>query len=159
MKSYIKIPKDMFNDPQYKALSANAKLLYGLLLDRRSLSESNNLTDADGKTVVFCSRNNAGELLNLSTRSTQKVFEELKDAGLVCEKSRGVGKTYMLYVKNFRHRCTNSSAVDVQKLPTNNTELNNTDYNNTELNNYFENYFTINYHGMSVEDPEQSPPF
>lgn len=157
MKSYIKIPKEIFTDPQYKTLSANAKLLYGLLLDRRSLSEQNNKTDESGNTVVYCTRKDAGNMLNLGGRSAQKVFEELKAVGLVHEQSRGVGKTYMLYVNNIHRRCTNSSAHDVQKLTTNNTELNNTDINNTELNNYFENYFLINY-GMSGDEPDYNPP-
>lgn len=131
---YIKIPKEMFENPEYKKLSANAKLLYGLLLDRQSLSKKNNLTDADGEIVVYFKRNEAGKLLNLSVRSIQKVYEELKNIGLLREKSQGIGKAYLLYVKIFSHRCTKTSVTDVQKLPTNKTELNKTDINKTDLN-------------------------
>ncbi len=109
MTQFIKIPKQLFTDDRYKTLSSHAKLLYALLLDRRSLSEQNGVCDKNGNTVVFCKRDEAGEVLNLSPRSAQKIFEELKEYGLLCEKPQGVGKTYMMYVKNFRCRCTKTS--------------------------------------------------
>ena len=148
--AYLKLPKQLFKNPEYKTLSSNAKLLYALLLDRQELSRHNNMTDGYGNVIVYFKRKEAAELLNLTVRSTQKVFEELRKSGLLQEKPQGIGKAYLLYVKNFLPQCeecsddgginflsqyTNSSAHDVQILPPNNTELNNTDYNNNELNN------------------------
>ena len=36
--SFYRLPKVLFTDPQFRSISAEAKILYGLLLDRMSLS-------------------------------------------------------------------------------------------------------------------------
>ena len=43
--SFYRIPKVLFTDPQFKPLSTDAKVLYGILLDRMSLSVKNHWLD------------------------------------------------------------------------------------------------------------------
>ena len=43
--SFYRIPKVLFIDPQFKPLSTDAKVLYGILLDRMSLSVKNHWLD------------------------------------------------------------------------------------------------------------------
>ena len=51
--SHIKIPKALFKNPQYASISPLAKLLYGFLLDRTSLSgvSGDRWLDEDGITL------------------------------------------------------------------------------------------------------------
>ncbi len=134
MKSYLKIPKEFFTNPEYQKLSANAKLLYGLLLDRHCLSVSNNLTDDNGETVVFFTREEAGEKLNISRETCYKCFVDLKSAGLLHEKYAGVGKSRILYVKKPTCKVEKSAPVMSEKPYPNKTELNKTELNKTDLN-------------------------
>ena len=45
--SFYRIPKALMTDPRYKSVSVEAKVLYGLLLDRMGLSVKNNWMDSD----------------------------------------------------------------------------------------------------------------
>ena len=46
---YFRIPRQLITDPRFKHLSTDAKLLYGMLLDRMSLSVKNGWYDEDGR--------------------------------------------------------------------------------------------------------------
>lgn len=43
--SFYRIPKMLFKDSAFKCISAEAKILYGLMLDRMSLSMKNRWVD------------------------------------------------------------------------------------------------------------------
>lgn len=49
--SFYRIPKILFTDPLFKGVSVEAKVLYGLLLDRMGLSVKNNWLDGEGARV------------------------------------------------------------------------------------------------------------
>ena len=51
-KIFFKMPKVLFTD-EYKDLSAEAKLLYGLMLDRMQLSAINGWCDKNGEVFIF----------------------------------------------------------------------------------------------------------
>lgn len=46
--SFFRIPKALFTEKEFASLSTDAKLLYGILLDRISLSKKNGWIDGDG---------------------------------------------------------------------------------------------------------------
>ena len=47
--SFYRIPKVLFTDERFAGLTCEAKVLYGLMLDRMSLSVRNGWLDEDGK--------------------------------------------------------------------------------------------------------------
>lgn len=51
--SFYRIPKALFTDPRFKGVSVEAKVLYGLLLDRMALSVKNNWLDPDGRVYII----------------------------------------------------------------------------------------------------------
>ena len=51
--NFYRIPKVLFTDPRFSKLSVEAKVLYGLLLDRMSLSLKNDWIDEDGKVYIY----------------------------------------------------------------------------------------------------------
>ncbi len=140
---YIRLPKELFENPEYKKLSANAKLLYGLLLDRRSLSKKNNLTDDDGETIVYFTRENAREMLGVGKDVIFKCFADLKKAGLLQEGFVGVGKVRILYIKNPTCKVEKCAPVRSGNADNNKTDINNTELNKTDLNNIDPFFYTV----------------
>lgn len=51
--AFYRIPKLLFSDERFEALSTDAKLLYGMLIDRMELSMKNGWTDKDGRVFIY----------------------------------------------------------------------------------------------------------
>lgn len=51
--SFYRIPKVLFTEERFKAISAEAKVLYGLLLDRMSLSAKNGWQDKENRVYII----------------------------------------------------------------------------------------------------------
>ena len=51
--SFLRIPKMLFTDEHFKRLSAEAKIMYGLLLDRMCLSAVNDWKDEKGRVYII----------------------------------------------------------------------------------------------------------
>ena len=49
--SYFRIPKALFQDHRFRQLSTDARTLYGILLDRMSLSVKNGWLDEQGRVI------------------------------------------------------------------------------------------------------------
>jgi len=96
---YYQIPKELFTNEYYKGkLSSDAILLYGLLLDRLSLSIKNKWIDENGFIYLILTRKEAQEKLNISDKTATKAFKQLTELKLITEKRIPKGKTYKIYV-------------------------------------------------------------
>ncbi len=106
MFSFLRLPRIIVKDPHFKHLSNDAKMLYGLMLDRMSLSLKNEWQDEDGKTYIIYTIEQIAEDLACSRTKAIRVLGEL-DAnggiGLVEKIKRGLGKPDIIYVKNFMY--------------------------------------------------------
>ena len=49
--AFFRIPKLLITEPYFRRISTDAKLLYGLMLDRMSLSMRNGWMDDDGQCI------------------------------------------------------------------------------------------------------------
>ena len=104
MHSFYRIPKLLFTNDYFKALSNDAKILYGLMLDRMSLSVKNQWFDEENKAYIYFSVEDIMELLNCGKNKAVKIMQELDDEtgiGLIEKKRQGFGKANIIYVKNF----------------------------------------------------------
>ena len=102
--SFFRIPKLLFTDPLFGKLSSDAKLLYGILLDRMSLSMKNNWIDEENKVYIIFTIEEVADIMCCATQKATKILQELDDKkgiGLVEKKRLGLGKANILYVKNF----------------------------------------------------------
>lgn len=102
--TFYRIPKLLFTEPMFKGLSSEAKILYGLLLDRMSLSIKNGWFDEEGRAYIYFAIEEIAELLNCGKNKAVRSLQELVDGtgiGLIEKKRQGQGKTNILYVKNF----------------------------------------------------------
>lgn len=102
--TFYRIPKVLFTDQRYKSVSVEAKVLYGLLLDRMSLSIRNDWLDADGRVYIYFTLEEAIEFLGFGKDKLVKLYQELdrdRGIGLIERKKQGQGKPTKIYVKNF----------------------------------------------------------
>lgn len=102
--SFFRIPKLLFTDPIFAKLSSDAKVLYGILLDRMNLSMKNNWIDEENKVYIIFTIEEIAEIMCCATQKATKILQELDDKkgiGLIEKKRLGLGKPNILYVKNF----------------------------------------------------------
>lgn len=146
--TFYRIPKVLFTDPRFKGVSAEAKTLYGILLDRMSLSAKNGWLDADGRVFIIFSIEEVSEALGCGSQKAVKLLSELEQkCGLIERKRQGLGKPNLIYVKNFinpqksqflngeNHNSgmMKSTIQEFPKSPSNNTEIKKTDKSDTEI--------------------------
>lgn len=102
--TFYRIPKQLFTSDYFKELSTDAKVLYGLMLDRMALSIKNEWFDSENRAYIYFSIEDVMELLNCGHNKAVKSMQELDTnggIGLIEKKRRGMGKTNVIYVKNF----------------------------------------------------------
>ena len=99
-----KVPKVLCTEEEFRKLSSDAKLLYGLLLDRVSLSQKNGWVDEDGRIYVVYTIENVKYALNCGDKKATRLMVELEKHGLIERRLQGQGKPAVIYVKNFIHR-------------------------------------------------------
>ena len=93
--SFYRIPKALFTDERFKAISAEAKILYGIMLDRMSLSRKNGWVDEENHVYIVFTAEDAMEFLNCARQKAFSLLSELDAAtgiGLIEKKRRGLGK-------------------------------------------------------------------
>ena len=102
--TFYRIPKELITNPRFKSLSNDAKLLYGLMLDRMALSAKNKWFDKYNRVYIYFSVVDVMEQLNIGRNKAIKLFKELDDEsgiGLIEKKQQGQGKPAIIYVKSF----------------------------------------------------------
>lgn len=102
--SFYRIPKILFTDGRFKGVSVEAKVLYGLLLDRMALSVRNKWLDGEGRVYIIFTVAAVMETLGCAEQKANKLLNELdavKGVGLIERVRRGLGKPNVIYVKNF----------------------------------------------------------
>ena len=102
--SFYRVPKVLFTAECFKSLSCEAKVLYGLMLDRMSLSIKNRWFDDEDRVYIIFTVDEIAELMNCGTQKAVKLIKELdtrNGIGLIEKKRLGLGKPNVIYVKNF----------------------------------------------------------
>ena len=101
--SFYRVPKTLLTDPRYKSVSIEAKVLYGLLLDRMGLSVRNGWMDRDRRIYIYFTQEDAMTLMNCGKDKATKLFRELDQGGigLIERIKQGQGRPTRIYVKNF----------------------------------------------------------
>lgn len=100
--TFFRIPKILFSDKRFKSMTTDAKLLYGLMLDRMGLSIKNRWIDRENRVYIIYTMEDIIEDLGCARQKVSKILEELdKTVGLIERKRQGLGKPNVIYVKNF----------------------------------------------------------
>ena len=99
--SFFRIPKALFQEQRFQDLSTDAKTLYGILLDRMSLSVKNEWFDKKGRVFIIFTIEDVKRTLRCADNKATRLLRELEEFGLIERKRRGQGKPCLVYVKNF----------------------------------------------------------
>ena len=99
--SFIRIPRIMLTDESFAGLSMAAKMLYGVLLDRMSMSRKNGWADEEDRIFIIYQIGEIQEDLGFSKKKAIELLSELEKFGLLEKKRRGHGLPNVLYVKSF----------------------------------------------------------
>ena len=99
--SFFRIPKALFQEQRFQNLSTDAKTLYGILLDRMSLSVKNEWVDKKGRVFIIFTIEDVKRTLRCADNKATRLLRELEEFGLIERKRRGQGKPCLVYVKNF----------------------------------------------------------
>lgn len=101
MLAFYRIPKLLFTNAYFKGLDALAKTLYGLMLDRMSLSLKNKWFDELQRAFIYFAQKEAAEMLGCGEDKIRSLFKKLEDYGLIERQKQGQGKPTKIYLKNF----------------------------------------------------------
>lgn len=147
--AFYRVPKLLFTSDRFWNLSTDAKMLYGLLLDRMALSQKNGWVDEQGRVYIIYTVENIMQSLGCGNKKAIQLLAELENkANLILRKKQGLGKPNLIYVKKFtvvaraveRHflKCENdtsgnfqTTAQGVSKEHGNNTDIKNTEFSDT----------------------------
>lgn len=102
--SFYRLPKSLIKDKQFKRVSSDAKILYGIMLDRMSLSIKNRWVDGDNRVYIIFTLEDVMSKFECSERKASYLMSELdtkSGIGLIKKKRQGLGKPNLIYLKNF----------------------------------------------------------
>lgn len=185
--SFYRIPKILFSQDKFWNVSTDAKLLYGILLDRMNLSARNGWLDEAGHVYIIFTIEEIKESLGCAEKKAVKLLDELeKKAELIERKRQGLGKPNLIYVKNFISgsverqflNCQNDNSAtfqntiqDLSKSQGNNTDIKNTDLSDTNSifpsgncgkengNEEYQQYYQYFYEQLGIEYLQQDYPY
>ncbi len=143
--AFYRTPKVFYTDERFRGLSSDAKTVYGILLDRVSLSAKNGWADEEGRVYVYMTVSSIEEAMGCAHQKACGLLSELEEFGLIERKKQGLGKPDRIYVKNFiqvwnsnlrkyeNHTSESMEIIpqEVWKSASNNTDENNTKDSNT----------------------------
>ena len=146
--SFYRVPKVLFTREQFKQLSAEAKILYGIMLDKLDLSVKNKWGDDNGRVYIIYTIEQIMADMNCADQKATKLLDELeKKCGLIERKRQGLGKPNLIFVKNFitgvegsmmariqNRENHDSGAVNITTADYPKSRGINTNHNNTENN-------------------------
>ena len=144
--SFYRVPKVLFTREQFKQLSAEAKILYGIMLDKLNLSVKNKWVDEKGRVYIIYTIEQIMADMNCADQKATKLLDELeKKCGLIERKRQGLGKPNLIFVKNFITGVEGSMMARIQNRENHDSEFVNittadypksrginTNHNNTE---------------------------
>ena len=102
--AFYRIPKLLFTDSRFQPLSTDAKLLYGMLIDRMELSLKNGWIDGQGRIYIYFTISEIQGRFHCAGGKAVRLLAELDSAkgiGLIESVRQGMGKPNIIYVKNF----------------------------------------------------------
>lgn len=102
--SFFRLPKVLIRDERFRKISSDAKILYGIMLDRMSLSRENKWFDNENRVYIIFTLNDVMKELECCKRKASALMAELDEKsgiGLIEKRKQGLGKPDLIYLKNF----------------------------------------------------------
>ena len=141
--TFVRVPKVLFTDKEhFGSLSNDARILYGFLLERMSLSRKKNLIDARNRVYIIFPIDEIAEIMGVCHEKALNILKELDEQngiGLVKKKRRGLGlPSILVWNLQLKNRIIipnrrNDLMIMLRHQEVDKTDSNNTDKNNTEM--------------------------
>lgn len=151
--NFIIIPKLLMKDERFNHISAEAKLMYGLFLDRNSLSQKNGWLDEKNRVYIIYTIEEIKKDLGCATEKVNKVLKELEEIGLIYRKRNGRGKANYIYVMDYMaiYRNANDSIfMNFENRKSRNSNSENQDFRKSK-GNKTDTKHTENRYGSSTK--------
>ena len=148
--SFLQVPKLLLEEPEFKTLSGDAKLLYSLMLERGYLSRINGWYDERGHPFIFFTIEEVMKSLSIGRSKAIGLLSDLEKSGLILRVRQGLGKPNRIYVgrfysgenpadfRKYENRTSGSPDINLQEVrisDTNKTDKSKTEKNKTNLIN------------------------
>ncbi len=95
---HLQMPRWLFTESKYMALSLEAKVAYTFLLNRFQLSRMNGWVNEEGEVFIVFTRESLAAEMQVSYRKAIDSFKELVKAQLIWEKRIGRGRPNQIYL-------------------------------------------------------------
>lgn len=115
--SFFRMPKMLFQNKRFANISCEAKLLYGIMLDRMGLSKKNGWMDEKKRVYIIFTVEEIMEMLGCSKPTALKILSELDTGsgiGLIERHRKRFNCPSRIYVKNFI-RLSNEQEESLEK--------------------------------------------
>ena len=126
--NFLKVPEILVEGEEFQGLSAEAILLYAMLLKRAGMSYKNNWLDKQNRVFIYFTVEEIIRKRHLSKPTAIKLLDELdkrNGIGLIERVRVGLGKPNIIYVKDFLSMVQEKSVV--QKFKNLTSEVKNID--------------------------------
>jgi hypothetical protein len=101
MYAFYRIPKVLVKHDYFKDLCDSAKVLFGLMLDRLSLSLKNDWKDGKNRVYIYYTLEDIQDDLRCAHGKAVKLLSDLDNVGLIDRVKQGQGRPTRIYVKKF----------------------------------------------------------
>jgi len=98
---FYRIPKILFTEERFKKMSNDARVLYGLMLDRMGLSIRNNWRDNNDRIYIYFTLGDIQKYMNCGHTKGTKIIGELENINLIERVRQEQGKPIKIYIKKF----------------------------------------------------------
>lgn len=132
--SFRQVPKLLLEEPKFKTLSGDAKLLYSLMLDRGYLSRINGWYDERGHPFIYFTIEDVTKSLSIGHSKAANLLSDLEKAGLILRVRQGLGKPNRIYVGRFYFGKESTEIWNSEKRKSRKTEIGIQDYRKSERN-------------------------
>ena len=111
--SFYRIPKRLITGDEFQETSTEAKLLYGLMLDRLQLSIRNQWLDSLNRVYIIYTVEDIMADLHCGNQKACKLLSELENkTGLIKRKRQGLGNGHIQYVLD----CIHDNTTDIRNI-------------------------------------------
>ena len=161
---FIKLPRALIDDPNFSGLSAEAKLLFSLILDRMGVSQINadRFTDKNGNLFVYYTIQEICIKLGCSHGKAVRLVNELEYHGLIFKQRKGCGKPNkiivlpsVLRILKTVHKKSNNENSEVPENGNQKFSISEVIYNNNSYNNISYLHPSIEYERLIESIEEQ----
>lgn len=111
---FIPVPNNLLHNQEYFKISANAKLIYILFIERLGLSKQNKFCNNNEEIYIVYCQKKLCKILNKTDKTIKKAIDELIKNKLIYKEKTGIGKVdkyyiYDIFQKNTHVKNTNDT--------------------------------------------------